>query len=92
MRYRIKIRLNGLDHNPWHKMGFKQNPFPQIAKAEFDVAMRMVNSLDGDPIRDPQDIRDRLKGCTDELIDLCIGKFEPGKRVTFFIEFEDGRS
>jgi len=92
MKYTVKIRLNGLDHNPWHRMGFKQNPFPQIAKAEYDVAMRMVNSLDADPILGPDDIRERLKGCSQELIDICIAKFEPGKRVTFYITFEDGRS
>lgn len=83
----LRVALNGTDTNPWHKYNLRQNPFPQIASAETDHAMRQLNSLDGEPIKGPQDIRDRLEGWTDEFIEGCIERFEPGKRVRFIVEF-----
>jgi len=84
--YTLKIRLNGTDKNPWHSFGFKQNPFPQIAKAELGPAMNAINSLNGDPLGGPDDIRKRLSGtASEELIELCCAKFRKGELVEFII-------
>lgn len=85
----MRITLNGTDKNPWHKMNLKQNPFPQIARAEYNDAERQINSLDGDPLKGPEDIRKRLKGFSEELIELCIKHYQPGKRVRFSITFPE---
>ena len=31
---KLKVRLNGTDTNPFHRLGVTQNPFPQIASYE----------------------------------------------------------
>lgn len=85
---KLIIRLNGTDENPWHKMGLRQNPFPQLAQTETDYAEHVLNSLDGDPIPDKAYIKEKLKGFGKELIDLCCEKFEKGKRVEFMVEIE----
>jgi len=85
----IRIRINGTDTNPWHKLGMKQNPFPQLGKMKYDRAEMMLNSLDGDPIKDPQDIRERLKGFDPEFIEGCIKRYRPGERVEFTIIFPE---
>lgn len=90
MFYRFKVRLNGTDENPWLKLGFTRNPFPQIGKAEFNVGEQIINGLDADPIKDIDDLRQRLKGCSDEFIELCIKNFKPGERVEFYCSFEYG--
>jgi len=88
----ITVRLNGTSENPWWPMGFMQNPFPQIAKAEYDQGERQIASLDGEPIKDANDIRERLKGFTEEFIEYCIARFKPGERVAFTISFPDRMS
>jgi hypothetical protein len=85
----IKVRLNGTNKNSWHKMGLKQNPFPQLGKAEYDAGERQINSLDGDPIKDANDIRQRLKGFSEEFIEGCVARFKPGKRVEFLVNFPE---
>jgi hypothetical protein len=87
----MKIRINGTNENPWHRMGMKQNPFPQLGKAEYDRAEMMINSLDGDPIKGPEDIRERLKGFDPEFIEGCIKRYRPGERVEFTITFPEER-
>jgi hypothetical protein len=86
---KLEVRLNGTDENPWHKMNLRMNPFPQIAKHELNGAMMQLNSLDGDPITGPDDIRNRLSGWSDEFVDRCIEQFKPGERVRFVVEFPD---
>jgi hypothetical protein len=85
----LRVVLNGTDTNHWHKYNLRQNPFPQIAKFELDHAMRQLNSLDGDPLQGPDDIRSRLDGWSDEFIQGCIERFEPGKRVRFEVQHPD---
>jgi len=80
----ITVRLNGTDTNPWSRMGFTQNPFPQMARAELSQADRALSSLDGEPLKGVDDIRARLNGvASDEFIELCCLQFKPGKRVVF---------
>lgn len=89
-RLTIKVRINGTDTNPWHKLGLTQNPFPSLAKAEFDQACLRLQGLDGDPVPDTDYIRAYLKGyCTDELIELCCKQFKKGERVQFKVSFKE---
>jgi hypothetical protein len=83
------VTLNGTDVNPWHRYGLRQNPFPQIARAELNQAMQQLASLDAEPLRTKQDIRDRLPGWTDEFIDVCCSQFVSDLRVRFEVEFPD---
>jgi hypothetical protein len=86
----ITVRLNGTDINPWHKFHLRCNPFPQIAKAEWDTGQRALAELDGDPLKGPEDIRARLKGkVSPELIELCVSQFKPGENVEFDVTFDD---
>jgi hypothetical protein len=85
----MTITLNGTDTNPWHRWGLKLNPFPQLAKAEYAEAELMVASLDGDPIKDADDIRQRLAGCDPKFIEGVVARFKPGQRVRFTISFPD---
>jgi hypothetical protein len=84
---RLTVRINGTDTNPWARYGLRQNPFPQVAKHELLAGERMLASLDGEPVTTTQDIRDRLAGCSAELIELCIAQWRPGERVEFDIVF-----
>jgi hypothetical protein len=86
-RVTLLVTINGTSVNPWRKMGLRQNPFPQLGIAELQAGEEMIASLDGDPVTCEQDIRDRLAGCTDELIEGCIARWQPGKRVRFSITF-----
>jgi hypothetical protein len=72
-------------------MNLKQNPFPQIGLAEFDAGDHQLNSLDGEPIKGPDDIRKRLKGFDPEFIEGVIKRFQPGKRVSFMVTFPEER-
>jgi len=86
---KFRVQLNGMNENPYHKFGLSQNPFPQIAKYEYTHWILQVQKLGGDPIPNTQYIRDILKGCTKEFIDVCCQRFNPGKYVTFEVEFPD---
>lgn len=79
----LTITINGTDANPWHRYNLRQNPFPQLGRAEYDAAERQLASLDGDPIRDADDIRSRLTGFAPEFVDGIIARWEPGKRIRF---------
>ena len=83
----IEVRINGTDTNPWHRLGLKQQPFPQIGKAEFDAGERQIRSLDGDPVKSADDIRARLAGFAPEFIDGVIERWRPGERVAFTVRF-----
>lgn len=86
----LKVQLNGTSENPWLAMGFTQNPFPQIAKAELMPAMNQLNKLGGPPI--PHDraeayIRETLKGWSEEFVAGCVARFKPGKVAKFEVTF-----
>jgi hypothetical protein len=89
-KHTLTVRLNGTDTNPWHVLHLRCNPFPQIARHEFMAGEMALNELNGDPLRGPEDIRERLSGkVSEELIQLCIQQFVPSKLVQFDIEFEE---
>jgi hypothetical protein len=83
----LDILLNGTNENPWHTYGLTQNPFPQIAKYEWTARCLVLQSLGGDPIPNVAYIREKLKGFTEEFINLCCDKFRPGKLVRFTVAF-----
>lgn len=84
------ISLNGTDINPFHRLGLRQNPFPQIARYEIDKQVMLVQSLGAEPIPDTDYIRLRLAGrVSQELIDLCCAQFVKGKNVKFTIHWPD---
>jgi hypothetical protein len=83
----ITVTINGTAQNPWHRYNLRQNPFPQLAKAEYDAACRAIASLDGDPITDAQQIRDRLPGFGAPFVELCVSQYRPGQRVCFRVTF-----
>jgi hypothetical protein len=86
---KLRVNLNGTDLNPFLKMGLKQNPFPQIARREYDGACHHLNVLAAEPIPDTDYIRNHLKGWSKEFVDLCCAKYEKGKYVTFTVEWSD---
>lgn len=88
---RITVRINGTDENPWGRYGLKVNPFPQTGIGELQAGEMALASLDGEPITSAADIRKRLKGFSDELVDLCIQQWMPGQRVEFDITFPRAR-
>jgi hypothetical protein len=83
----VPVQLNGTNFNPYAAMGFKSNPFPTIPKAEFTWANAMLADLRSKPIKDTDDLRKRMKGCSEELIELCVSKFQKGAIVTFSVAF-----
>jgi hypothetical protein len=83
---KITVKINGTDENPWHKMNLKQNPFGQICKAEFDRAEQQLNSLDGDPVKSEEDIRNRLKGFDPTFVAGVIERWVPGERTEFIVD------
>ena len=82
----VTVRLNGTDTNPFERMGLRSNPFGQISKAEFAGADALLNDLHARPIKDEADLRERLVGCTQEFIDLCVNQFRPGEIARFTVE------
>jgi hypothetical protein len=91
-RIELNVTINGTDMNPWHRFGLRQNPFPQIGKAEYAAGERKLASLDGDPVRTADDIRERLSGFAPEFIEGVIQRWQPGHRVRFKIVFPGGRN
>ena len=87
---KIVVKLNGTDKNPFEAMGLTQNPFPVIAKAEYESACLALQSLEGIPLLDELDIRKRLTGKVDEyIIMVCCIKFQPGKMSEFNLILEE---
>jgi hypothetical protein len=91
-RIELNVTINGTGVNPWHRFGLRQNPFPQIGKAEYAAGERQLASLDGDPVRTADDIRERLAGFGPEFIEGVIQRWQPGRRVRFKIVFPGGHS
>lgn len=86
----LKVKLNGTTSNPYHQYGLRQNPFPQIAKAEYLEAVLRVQSLGADPIphnNSEKYIRRILVGFSEEFISLCVRQFIPGEMVSFDVTF-----
>lgn len=84
---RLLVALNGTDENPFHKLGLNQNPFPQVADHRYIKQVVHLQALGGDPIKDEQQIRDHLKGWSDEFVELCCKNFKKGEYVRFTVEF-----
>jgi len=91
-RIELNVTINGTGMNPWHRFGLRQNPFPQIGKAEYAAGERKLASLDGDPVRTADDIRERLAGFDPEFVEGVIQRWQPGHRVRFKIVFPSGRN
>jgi hypothetical protein len=91
-RIELNVTINGTDMNPWHRLGLRQNPFPQIGKAEYAAGERKLASLDGDPVRTADDIRERLAGFDPQFVEGVIQRWQPGHRVRFKIVFPGGRN
>jgi hypothetical protein len=88
-RIQFTVRLNGTDTNPFHQFGVTQNPFPQLAKREYDGALRHLGKLGADPIPDPDHIRRHLVGFSEEFVNLCCARFWKGEMVEFEVYFEE---
>lgn len=84
----LRVTLNGTTMNPFHRLGLRQNPFPQIAKAEVDRLCLHLQVLEGDPIPNIDYIRKHLKGWSDEFVQICCHKFTPGEMVTFYVAWK----
>jgi hypothetical protein len=91
-RIELNVTINGTGMNPWHRFGLRQNPFPQTGKAEYAAGERQLASLDGDPVRTADDIRERLAGFAPEFVEGVIQRWQPGRRVRFKIVFPGGRN
>ena len=91
-RIELNVTINGTDMNPWHRFGLRQNPFPQIGKAEYAAGERKLASLDGNPVRTADDIRERLAGFDPAFVEGVIQRWQPGRRVRFKIVFPGGRN
>lgn len=81
----VTVKLNGTSTNPYVKMGFKRNPFPVIAKAEYAAFDQLLGDLASEPIRDVEHLRTRLAGCSKEFVDLCCEQFKSGEFAKFDI-------
>lgn len=86
---KLNVTINGTDTNHWHKLGLIRNPFPQIPQAELVPYMDSLAKLDSDPIMDTSQIRQILRGWSDEFIELCCKMFKQGERVRFSVSFPD---
>ena len=91
-RIELNVTINGTGINPWHRFGLRQNPFPQIGKAEYAAGERKLASLDGDPVLTADDIRERLAGFDPAFVEGVIQRWQPGRRVRFKIVFPGGRN
>lgn len=91
-RIELNVTINGTGMNPWHRFGLRHNPFPQTGKAEYAAGERQLASLDDDPVRTADDIRERLTGFDPEFVEGVIHRWQPGRRVRFKIVFPPGRN
>jgi hypothetical protein len=83
---KIRVRLNGTDSNPYHKMGLTRNPFPVIPKAEFSAANDLLARLDAEPIESSTHLLELLRETTSEFQEVCLKYFQLGKHVSFLVE------
>ena len=91
-RIELNVTINGTGINPWQRFGLRQNPFPQTGKAQYAAGERKLASLDGDPVRTADDIRERLAGFDPAVVEGIIQRWQPGHRVRFKIVFPGGRN
>lgn len=87
------FQVNCTDKNPFGRLGLRCNPFPQHGKMELDRVDRAFNSLGGEPVKSPDDIRQRLKGAvSDEVIDLVVANYyKPGELVKAAVTLRWGK-
>jgi len=88
-KYRLTVTLNGTNENPWHRWQLRCNPFPQIAKYQWDRYESIIRELGGDPIPNVDYIRRKLEGFSPEFIELCCQQFHPGQLYSFDVYFND---
>jgi len=81
----IRVALNGTSFNRYQELKLKFNPFPQIADAHYTQACLRLQELGGEPIPDVDYIRQKLKGFSDEFVDLCCRNFKKGEYVEFIV-------
>ncbi len=86
-KMKFEVSLNGTDSNPFTKLGLTQNPFPAIPKGGYEVVNTTLADLGSRPIKDSEDIRCRLRGWSEEFIELCISNFVLGKITKFTVEY-----
>lgn len=86
---KLVVELNGTDANPYHRLGFSQNPFPQTAKAEYDRHCLHLQALGGDPIPDVEYIRKHLQGWDARFVNLCCDQFRKGEIVKFELHWPE---
>lgn len=91
--YTVKVKINGTDKNTFAELwGLKQNPFGQIAKAEYDAFDNLVNRLDGDPFRTKDELKEFLLkafgGEDNDFIQECLSHYMPGERTEFTFSFD----
>ena len=69
-RLLLIVSLNGTSENRLRKfLNLQQSPYPQgIAKPDLYGEIMQLNSLDGDPLRSAEDIRERLRGWSEDVI------------------------
>lgn len=87
----VSFTLNGTDTNPWHRMGLKQNPFPQVGLSEYDAGCRSLNKLGGDPIppeRAEAYIRETLLGFQPAFVDQVVDSYVAGEIVQITFQFD----
>lgn len=87
---KLHVALNGTAVNPYIRLGFTQNPIPQLVVAEYADRCLRLQQLGGPPI--PPDragayIRETLTGFSEEFIDLCVRMYRPGQYIEFSAEF-----
>src|SRR5260370_2345700 len=91
-RTELNVTITGTGMTPWHRFGLRQNPFPQTGKAEYAAGERKLASLDGDPVRTADDIRERLAGFAPEFVEGVIQRWQPGRPVRLKIVFPAARN
>jgi hypothetical protein len=84
---KFTVRLNGTAVNPYARFGLKQNPFPEVAEAEYAPHVLHLQALGGEPIPDEAHIRRHLKGWPKEFVDELCRRFTPGEMVAFEVSF-----
>lgn len=78
----VTVTINGTEQNPYEKFGLKRNPFSKGHVATLD-------KLRTGPIRTTAQIREILKGFSEEFILLCCQQSIPGEVVKFSVNWPD---
>jgi hypothetical protein len=86
---RVEVILNATGINPYARWGLRCNPFPAIATYGYAAANALLADLAARPIASQTDLRDRLKGCSAQFLELCVRYYRPGKRTRFYVEWTD---